>query len=99
MTTISAVETTAPAIFAVQASEKALAPPPPGYDVNDPLSNLNPLPVFATKEEEREHAKQQMAGLFRVFARHGYSEGHNGHISLRGKALNHFPPSSFRKLM
>ena len=40
-------------------------------------------PKFTTKQEEREWAKQHMAGAFRVFSRKGFTEGTAGHISLR----------------
>lgn len=57
---------------------------PVGYDPDDPTTNLNVIPTFATKEEERAWAKAQFVGVFRVFARLGYADGTNGHISLRG---------------
>lgn len=40
-------------------------------------------PTFKTKEEERRHILEHMAGVFRVFGRKGYSEGAAGHISVR----------------
>ncbi|CAK9441697.1 uncharacterized protein LODBEIA_P55650 [Lodderomyces beijingensis] len=40
-------------------------------------------PHFKNKQDEREWAKQHMAGAFRVFARKGYTEGTAGHISIR----------------
>ncbi|KAL6942286.1 hypothetical protein ACO0QE_003455 [Hanseniaspora vineae] len=43
----------------------------------------NKKPKFQTKEEEREHALEHMAGAFRVFGRRGYTEGSAGHISIR----------------
>lgn len=56
---------------------------PEGYDSDDPTKCLNVIPTFATKLEEREWAKKQMAGAFRVFAKLGYANGVNGHMSLR----------------
>ncbi|KAJ9137896.1 L-fuculose-phosphate aldolase [Pleurostoma richardsiae] len=56
---------------------------PAGYDPDDPTTNLNVMPTFADKFEERQWAKQQMVAIFRVFAKHGYADGFNGHISLR----------------
>ncbi|KAL6251251.1 hypothetical protein RBB50_001459 [Rhinocladiella similis] len=58
-------------------------PKPAGYDSDDPTTNLNVLPTFSDKYEERKWAKEQMVGIFRVFARHGFADGFNGHISLR----------------
>jgi hypothetical protein len=43
------------------------------------------IPTFETKAEEREWAKAQMAGAFRVFAKLGYCDGVAGHMSLRGR--------------
>ena len=40
-------------------------------------------PVFTDKLEERQWAKQHMAGAFRVFGRKNYGVGAAGHISLR----------------
>lgn len=41
-------------------------------------------PTFTDKHSERQWAKEQMAGAFRVFARLGWADGTAGHISLRG---------------
>lgn len=56
---------------------------PAGYDSDDPTTNLNVIPTFTTKEEERIWAKGQMTAIFRVFAKHGFADGFNGHVSLR----------------
>ena len=58
-------------------------PKPVGYDPADPATNLNALPQFSSKEEERKWTKQQMVAIFRVFAKHGWADGFNGHVSLR----------------
>jgi hypothetical protein len=49
------------------------------------LPKARKVPVFATKEEERQWQKQQMAGAFRVFAKLGFADGVAGHMSLRGQ--------------
>lgn len=41
------------------------------------------IPLFKTLEEKRQWQLEHMAGAFRVFARHGYTEGMSGHISVR----------------
>ena len=41
------------------------------------------LPTFNSKEEKRQWQLEHMAGAFRIFARHGYTEGLSGHISVR----------------
>ncbi|CAF9927003.1 MAG: hypothetical protein HETSPECPRED_006481 [Heterodermia speciosa] len=41
------------------------------------------LPTFQSKEEKRQWQLEHMAGAFRIFARHGYTEGISGHISVR----------------
>ncbi len=41
------------------------------------------LPVFASKEEERQYSKERLACAFRVFAANGFDEGLSGHMSLR----------------
>ncbi|BFM09955.1 class II aldolase/adducin family protein [Simiduia litorea] len=42
-----------------------------------------PMAEFASKELEREHIKQRLAGAFRIFGHLGYDEGVAGHISAR----------------
>ena len=41
------------------------------------------LPSFKSLGEKRQWQLEHMAGAFRVFARHGYTEGMSGHISVR----------------
>jgi len=41
------------------------------------------IPSFRSLEEKRQWQLEHMAGAFRVFARHGYTEGMSGHISVR----------------
>ena len=45
--------------------------------------SLPGLPTFQSKEEKRQWQLEHMAGAFRIFARHGYTEGLSGHISVR----------------
>lgn len=40
------------------------------------------IPTFARPEEKRQWILEHMAGVSRVFARHGYTEGMSGHISV-----------------
>lgn len=40
------------------------------------------IPSFENLEEKRQWIKEHMAGVFRVFARLGYTEGMSGHISV-----------------
>ena len=41
------------------------------------------IPSFKTLEDKRQWQLEHMAGAFRVFSRHGYTEGMSGHISVR----------------
>lgn len=43
----------------------------------------HPIPVFKDKLEQRKWVLNHMAGVFRVFARKGFTEGSAGHISVR----------------
>jgi ribulose-5-phosphate 4-epimerase/fuculose-1-phosphate aldolase len=40
-------------------------------------------PSFDSVEEERQHLKQRLAAVFRVFARYGFDEGVAGHVTVR----------------
>ncbi|MEL7156260.1 MAG: class II aldolase/adducin family protein [Actinomycetota bacterium] len=40
-------------------------------------------PVFDTVDAERQHRKERLAGVFRVFARFGFEEGIAGHVTAR----------------
>jgi hypothetical protein len=84
MSTTTEIQATLSSTIVEPIAEKAAPKKPAGYDSDDPTTNLNVLPTFSTKEEERKWAKDQMVGVFRVFARHGFADGFNGHISLRG---------------
>ncbi len=46
-------------------------------------STIPGIPSFKTLGEKRQWQLEHMAGAFRVFARHGYTEGMSGHISVR----------------
>ncbi|MBD2163094.1 class II aldolase/adducin family protein [Calothrix membranacea FACHB-236] len=46
------------------------------------LERPNP-PVFERVEDERLHRKQRLAAAFRLFARLGFNEGSDGHITAR----------------
>lgn len=71
-------------------------PKPVGYNPDDPKTNLNVLPTFQDKYAERKWAKEQMVAIFRVFARHGFADGFNGHVSLRDPVeMNTFWISKF----
>ncbi|RDL34373.1 Class II aldolase [Venustampulla echinocandica] len=45
--------------------------------------SLPGLPVFPDLKEKRKWVLEHLAGAFRIFARHGYTEGLSGHISVR----------------
>lgn len=48
-------------------------------------------PVFDSREDERKHRKERLAGALRVFAHLGFSEGVAGHITARDPILtDHF---------
>jgi hypothetical protein len=83
---MSATTTATTLVTAVAAdtSKPSFPAKPPGYDSDDPTTNLNVLPTFPDKYAERKWAKEQMVAIFRVFSRHGFADGFNGHISLRG---------------
>ncbi|RSL73522.1 hypothetical protein CEP51_011727 [Fusarium floridanum] len=44
---------------------------------------LPDVPTFATHREHRRHLLVHMAAVFRHWARHNYTEGQSGHISIR----------------
>jgi len=44
---------------------------------------LTGIPTFNSHQEHREHIVLHMAAVFRGWARHGYTEGISGHISVR----------------
>ncbi|ETN44610.1 uncharacterized protein HMPREF1541_10280 [Cyphellophora europaea CBS 101466] len=41
------------------------------------------MPTFSDKYAERRWAQEQTVAIFRVFSRHGFADGFNGHVSLR----------------
>jgi len=48
-------------------------------------------PTFDSIEDERQHRKQRLASVFRVFARFGFEEGVAGHVTARDPELtDHF---------
>ena len=47
------------------------------------IGDLWTIPSFDNKIEERQWAKEHMAGAFRFLAKKGYTDGAGGHISLR----------------
>lgn len=48
-------------------------------------------PTFDTIEAERQHRKERLAGVFRVFSRFGFEEGVAGHVTARDPELtDHF---------
>lgn len=54
-----------------------------GHNLAKGFPHPYPLPTFTNKKEERQWAKEHMAGAFRIFSRKGYTEGTAGHISIR----------------
>jgi hypothetical protein len=49
----------------------------------DLIEKIHVIPSFDDPYAERQWAKEQMAGAFRVWAKLGYNDGAGGHISLR----------------
>jgi hypothetical protein len=49
----------------------------------DLIEKIHIIPSFDDPYAERQWAKEQMAGAFRVWAKLGYNDGAGGHISLR----------------
>lgn len=49
----------------------------------DLVERIHIIPSFDNLYDERQWAKEQMAGAFRVWAKLGYNDGAGGHISLR----------------
>ncbi len=63
-------------------------PSKPAYRSGDPtLAHMNEKealpPTFADKLEERAFLKRRLVLAFRIFARHGLTEGVAGHITVR----------------
>lgn len=59
--------------------------------VEQPTFDMPEVPTFATVEAERQHRKQRLASVFRVFARFGFEEGVAGHVTARDPELHdHF---------
>ncbi len=61
----------------------------------DPITTIDDMipsaPVFDSIEQEREHRKQRLASVFRVFAKFGFEEGVAGHVTARDPELaDHF---------
>ncbi|KIW01856.1 uncharacterized protein PV09_06705 [Verruconis gallopava] len=83
MPTTTEVITQLPLPMILPVADKVVPKKPARYDSDDPTTKVYVLPVFSSKEEERKWAKEPMVGVFRVFARHGFADGFNGHISLR----------------
>ncbi len=48
-------------------------------DTADPIATIDDMipsaPVFDSIEQEREHRKQRLASVFRVFSKFGFEEG------------------------
>lgn len=52
---------------------------------------LPTIPTFDTIQAERQHRKERLASVFRVFARFGFEEGVAGHVTARDPELtDHF---------
>ncbi|KAH7024764.1 class II aldolase/adducin N-terminal [Microdochium trichocladiopsis] len=76
---MSSTETVTAAAPSLSLQGEKVLPKPDSHK----LPKVKKVPTFETKEEEREWAKAQMAGAFRVFAKLGFSDGVAGHMSLR----------------
>lgn len=61
-----------------------VGPAKPAAFASEALTDIDSIPVFTDKYEERKWAKAQMVGAFRVFAKLGFADGAAGHVSLRG---------------
>lgn len=61
-------------------------------------ASLNPMdtisftpPTFDSVEAERQHRKERLAGVYRIFSRFGFEEGVAGHVTVRDPELtDHF---------
>ncbi|MFT7649876.1 MAG: ribulose-5-phosphate 4-epimerase/fuculose-1-phosphate aldolase [Candidatus Poriferisodalaceae bacterium] len=55
------------------------------------IGGLPTIPTFDSVEAERQHRKERLASVFRVFARFGFEEGVAGHVTARDPELtDHF---------
>ena len=53
------------------------------YQPEQPGLEFPTVPVFATKDEERQHRKQRLVAACRAFAEHGLDYGFAGHLTVR----------------
>lgn len=72
-----------PSLALSEAPEKKLNIQDDAEEDIDIIGNLWTIPTFGDKYDERQWAKEHMAGAFRIFAKLGYTDGAGGHISLR----------------
>ncbi|NCG40528.1 MAG: class II aldolase/adducin family protein, partial [Actinobacteria bacterium] len=55
------------------------------------ILSIPTAPVFDSVEAERQHRKQRLASVFRVFSKFGFEEGLAGHVTARDPELSdHF---------
>ncbi|KAL6877964.1 class II aldolase/adducin N-terminal [Trichoderma longibrachiatum] len=86
----TATETTVEELIIKMKASTAPAEPEAEEEMETQLASLsrgpNPLrgiPTFPSFHEHRKHIVLHMAAVFRSWARHGYTEGISGHISVR----------------
>ena len=64
-------------------------------DTAEPIQTIDQMipsaPTFDSIEQERQHRKERLASVFRVFSRFGFEEGLAGHVTARDPELeDHF---------
>ena len=64
-------------------------------DTADPIDTIEQMlpaaPTFDSVEQERQHRKERLASVFRVFSKFGFEEGLAGHVTARDpELLDHF---------
>ena len=55
----------------------------PGTQHAELISRTHQIPRFVDRYEERQWAKEHMAGAFRILAKFQWNDGAGGHISMR----------------
>lgn len=64
-------------------------------DTADPINTIEQMlpaaPTFDSVDQERQHRKERLASVFRVFSKFGFEEGLAGHVTARDpELLDHF---------
>ena len=70
------------ATLSPQVADRSKRSPPTPLDAISHGMTLPGIPAFEDPFEKRQSILEHMAGAFRVLARHGYTEGMSGHISV-----------------